>query len=496
MNLSRRVFLNITRRKVKTLILLFITIILGTIMLSSLLVIQSANNVKEAMLKKFPPIVSLEFDFDKFYEMNNGERSDAIEYPWITLADLERIEETSRAYVKIWDYSTHCYIRTDSIKPYRTMPDEYYEGESQWLYFRLMGVSRPDFALLEMGQAKIIEGRTFTEEEIAKGSPVLIMSEKLARHNGFAVGDTIDIEIIFFDYSESEEAIADRLELSMELIGILEHAYLPEADDYEEEYMVQERNNTLFSSNRFVEECDYRMFVKGMQIFYKDNKEELEDAVSSYEHNPFAWDIPVTYILHSSEMFEEFVERAQAALDNEFYRFTTLEDNYKKVAAALESMKEILALAFYITAGSAIVVLALVLLNFIRERKKEIGIYLALGEKKSGIAALVIFETLAVGLVGAALSLAVSLFMSLFISDLFLGLAAVDPGEAISISDMYWLKDMAVIDYGSISQTYRVGFSPGAVILFFAVITVTVIVAQLIASVYILRSDPKKIMMQ
>ena len=50
---------------------------------------------------------------------------------------------------------------------------------------------------------------------------------------------------------------------------------------------------------------------------------------------------------------------------------------------------------FYITLGSSVVVLALVLFAFVRDRKKEIGTHLALGERKGRIILQLIIETVA-----------------------------------------------------------------------------------------------------
>ena len=59
MNLYQRALASIVRRIPKTLILLIIVLILGNIMLSSLLIVQSVDETKGSNAQELPPIVFL-----------------------------------------------------------------------------------------------------------------------------------------------------------------------------------------------------------------------------------------------------------------------------------------------------------------------------------------------------------------------------------------------------------------------------------------------------
>ena len=128
-----------------------------------------------------------------------------------------------------------------------------------------------------------------------------------------------------------------------------------------------------------------------------------------------------------------------------------------------------------------------------RDRQKEIGIYLALGERKSKITAQMIIETVAVGLLGATLAVAGGMFVASFISDMLITAPQVDPHGVIITSSMN--SYLSNFDYDSILQNYQVGLTLMSVVSFYITITATIIAAQLIASIYILKSDPKKILM-
>ncbi|MEW5785884.1 MAG: ABC transporter permease [Bacillota bacterium] len=495
MSLLKRALTSITRRKLKSLILLLIVLILGNIMLSTLLIVQSVDGTKESILRELPPVVSLDLNYEKLEEFyQNQEETEEFEIPWITFDDLERIEAAGGAYIKTFDYSSIAGIESKSLEPYNMNLEGYMiGGPGEVNYFMLQGVNNSNFALLELGDAAIIEGRTFTNEEIKNGSPVLLISKDLAETNNYLVGDTIVIESLFTDYTDQgEQQVIETVELEFELIGLLVYRELPRADKQkgfsEEDHMLDQLNRTLFTSNHFVE--DYT--EKSMAIMLPYYEEKYGEQMSNNQYNPLAGR-PIVYILNSSEEVNKFVQRAQAALNNEYYQFVTQEDNYKKVAEPLESMKGILTYAFYITVGSAVFVLTLVLFSFMRDRQKEIGIYLALGERKSKITAQMIIETVAVGLLGATLAVAGGMFVASFISDMLITAPQVDPHGVIITSSMN--SYLSNFDYDSILQNYQVGLTLMSVVSFYITITATIIAAQLIASIYILKSDPKKILM-
>ena len=50
-------------------------------------------------------------------------------------------------------------------------------------------------------QARIVEGRDFSEKELSDGSRVAIISQSLAAANNISVGDTIDLSSYSYDYN-------------------------------------------------------------------------------------------------------------------------------------------------------------------------------------------------------------------------------------------------------------------------------------------------------
>ncbi len=59
-------------------------------------------------------------------------------------------------------------------------------------------------------QARIVQGRDFTQDELANGEKMCILSESQAVANGLAVGDTISIQTYYYDPNITEHALITR----------------------------------------------------------------------------------------------------------------------------------------------------------------------------------------------------------------------------------------------------------------------------------------------
>ncbi len=494
MNFFRRALVSISRRKMKSFILFFIILILGNIMLSSRVIVQSVDNTRESILAGLPPVVSLVADYEEIDRMIHSLDDEEFEIPWLTFADLTRVKEAGSAYIKSYDYSSTWFLETDSLESF--MVEEAERFLEQAGRFTFQGVESPAFTLLEVGDAAIIEGRTFTREEIERGKPVIIIGKGLAGVNNLTAGDMVTIETVYSDYTDSgEQKIIGSLAYDFEVIGILDYKELPAGDTAmgfdNRGWILEEQNRNIYTSNALIAE-----FMRESREIMRPYYEEIhgEGYMDWYDINPLAG-IPVTYVLKSSAVVADFTGTALDALDNDVYQFVTQEDNYKKIARPLETMSVVLTYTFYITMASSILVLTLVLIGFMRDRKQEIGIYLALGEKKTAIAGQMVVETILVTLAGATVALMTGMFFASFISELAMGTAMMDEYAYFMQESM--TSGLAGINFNSVLESYKneVRLSSFAAAAFFVAVMVTAMVSQLISSVYILRSDPKKIMM-
>ena len=141
---------------------------------------------------------------------------------------------------------------------------------------------------------------------------------------------------------------------------------------------------------------------------------------------------------------------------------------------------------------------ALLAILFLRERKKEIGIYLSLGEKKSKVIAQMMIEVLVVSLIAITLALFVGNILSAGISETMLrnDLVAgrgIDEGVSFGILDqMGVVVDMPVDE---MLAGYDVSLDAQTVVTFYFVAIATIIAATILPMLYIVRLNPKEIML-
>lgn len=65
------------------------------------------------------------------------------------------------------------------------------------------------------------------------------------------------------------------------------------------------------------------------------------------------------------------------------YKLNSSTDEYDSIAAPIKSMEKLSTYVLIAAIGASLLIVSLVVLLFLRDRKHEFGVYLSLGEKKS-----------------------------------------------------------------------------------------------------------------
>jgi Predicted permease. len=136
----------------------------------------------------------------------------------------------------------------------------------------------------------------------------------------------------------------------------------------------------------------------------------------------------------------------------------------------------------------------LMVLLFLRDRKHELGIYLSFGERRSKIIGQIILELLLIGGVACLLSLVTGYFLGNILSDSLLQTDwMADTSEQMGVYYENWLATN--VSYQEVQSAYEVSFSIGYVISYLLLGLGTIVLSALVPLLYILRLNPKKIMM-
>ena len=212
------------------------------------------------------------------------------------------------------------------------------------------------------GNVSIVEGRMVTPED----ADVCVISEELVEKNGLKIGDTIGFHPI-----ENDEPISEAT-----IIGI---------------YQVKEKMTPYMSGDTYRSE----------NVIFTDLHfpEKAEQDTPLFERAYFK--------VANVDDYENVKERIRAlSLDWELYDLIDNNGNLTTMAGNFNDLENISETMLWIVAGGSFIILFLIFLFWIRNRKKEIGILLSLGISKPKILLQIVIEALMIGVIALGISFA------------------------------------------------------------------------------------------
>lgn len=477
MNFMKRAFLSLIRRKGKSLILLIIIFILSNVMAGSIAIGQASRNVETTMKQQLGANASVEMDWEKMQDWTE-EQWQNVQYVTPAMAD----QIGALPYVKYYDYNTEAYINSTSLKMYDpNMMDQEYN------YFPLRGVNYAPVLDIANGTATLVEGRVFSEEDIAKANYVVLISDKLAEQNNVFVGDIIMLNNEFQIWKEGdiepEKIVRD---IALEVIGI----FSPQVNTNQEEnggWIDYTPFNRMYVPNGVVN-AENRWMTEQYMIAYPDSG-ITPDQLDRVYINP-------VFVLNNPEDVESFRTEAMTYLPD-YYKVNVSSDAYDSVAGPIKFIGSLSNTILYVAIGATILILSLVVILFLRDRKHELGIYLSLGESKSKVMAQILIEVVAIAVLGITLSLftgnSIAEATSQSMMDLRAGIEGNGPDYPVYRESMIY--NPGGITEEDVMEAYTIQFSWDYVLILYGVGVGTVLLSSIAPMIYILRLKPKKIMM-
>src|SRR5690625_2979047 len=272
--------------------------------------------------------------------------------------------------------------------------------------FMLKGINYAPVIDFEEGKGKLADGRVFTQEEVDNGSAVTIISKKLAEKNNLQVGDTFTLinEVYTYDDKTGEEDLFSSRDVVLEIIGLFE-SYAVKEDQGDNQaqdmfdWMDMDYQNTVYVPNEIVASEDryhWEEYLKADEEYAAMIEEE--GGMESFEYyRPM-------YVLNNPEDTEAFAEEVIPLLP-ELYTVISAVDQYDNIAGPVESMSKLSTYVLIAAVIATVLITGLVVLLFLRDRKRELGIYLSLGEKRGRVVGQILIEVMVVAFIGISLSL-------------------------------------------------------------------------------------------
>ncbi|MGT2742670.1 ABC transporter permease [Streptococcus plurextorum] len=487
MNFLKRAWLSVSRRKGKSLLLFTIIFILGNVIAGAVSIQQATQNVEKTIKTQMGAAATLRPDYDNMSE------SDFAEMGQLDKETLEKIG--ALPYVKHYESVMQGSIgASDSVKQYVAdlfAEDSFYSsGDSAHYAFMMRGASSSKIIALEEGQITLTSGRAFTDEEVKSGKYVTIISEKLAEMNNLKVGDTATFKNYVMEFGSNE--IKTETDYPLEIVGIyrknVTDSQTTTSDNAEAaKYMKADEEmrsaNLIYVPNKVVEDVGNEQAAA-----FQEATGESTASRSQYIGEPL-------FVLKNPDDLEKFKQEAQAYLPK-FFIVSANSDNYDTIAAPVKSMSKLAGYVLYVAIGATVLIITLVVLLFLRDRKHELGIYLSLGESRSKVVLQTLVEVFMIAIVALTLSVFTGNLIASGLSDTLINSqlnSTNQMGGTVIYAGLSELNVSTTLD--DVMSQYRVSLDLGYVLAMYGIGLGTVLLATIIPMTYITRLNPKRIMM-
>jgi len=516
MTIFKRTMISIIRQMSKTLLLFGIVVLLSLTVITALTANRSMNQTYAHILRNLPVIVTLSIDMDLLIEAHPiyGEEAITIHASEnLTTFNGDLIRTIgSLPHVDAYDYSYDFSLFSpfDRYEPEGMLGWTEIGSEYLQTIFLTIGVSRAEIIHFEAGLLELYEGRLFVDSEMMplddEPTP-LLMSREVAQLNGLDIGDVFSLYRFWFepldDVIVPEGGFTD---LTLDDVW--------QQPDYRQIYkgynfqLIGTWEIDFQNVDAFRDDVTYNTFfipnwkAERLTFDWIENERFTREFFNILE--PFPWEgvhANAFFILESPYYLDAFVEAATPLLPEFFY----FEDFFFLFDPLIISLNPVQVLANQIlifAIGSMLLVLMLLILLYLRDRKHELSVYLALGEKKVKIIVQLIMEVGIVYFLGMTVSVLIGNIIASEFSRLLLRnevSSAMTSSEIAGRQLNMYAEMFGMIREFTLDELIAfssVSLDGGTIVLFYVIGLVTVILATIAPALYILELNVKDTLTQ
>ncbi|WP_201715353.1 ABC transporter permease [Rossellomorea arthrocnemi] len=308
------------------------------------------------------------------------------------------------------------------------------------------------------GDASIVEGRHLNEEDLNK--EVTLVEKNLAAENDLKVGDSITI------------SNTDNIESTLEIVGIYEST--AEMDERAQNFAFLNPSNQLFVPYTIANTL-------------KGTTDTIDRAV---------------YYMKDPADIQAFIEDAEksSSIDFDQFKLDANDQLYQQMMGPIDNVASFSNNVVLLVTIAGAIILVLIVMMTIRERKYEMGVLLAIGEKKGKLVSQFLVEILIVAVLAMGIStlsgnlVANQLGEQLLQQEITQSEEAVDtpaslnsrrmpmPFQSPSVQDVDTMNELSIHTTGEdLMKLFGIGM-------------IVVLFSTLIPSLTVLRLNPKAIL--
>lgn len=395
MRIIRRAFQSVTRRASRSALLILVMTACVALALSGLSISAASREAARLAREKLGATVTLRVDSRKLMQaVQNGDTTAESVSRTVPLAAATEIAKLPQ--VKAYNYTSSTSAVSETLEPVEidsssdtstttsgqtaksgsgTNPGMLGPGDGRGFGGNANFV-QPDFQVegalesgllstFASGTATITEGRALTADDTGKA--VCLIETQLASANSLKLGDTITLQSVDKSAEQSFQVVGIyQTDSSVELSGPIRLAFMNPVNTI---YLPYDQTATLSTES--------------------DDSTTTTDTIASSGVSS------VQYLLGDPTQIDAFKTAAQAVnLNWDWYKLDANDSRYEQMVAPIENVAASSNIVVIVTAVAGAAILALLLLLSLRDRTREIGVLLSLGEKKSALAGQMVIEAL------------------------------------------------------------------------------------------------------
>ena len=466
MNFINRSLLSIKKRISRSLILFIAVFLICNVMAGAISVKNALLNTEKSFTDLIPVEVKITDDYSLFLEDSDNPLT----------ADIVKKIGTS-SYVKSYYYYYKYWLGSNKLENGAEIPIIGADADNEFHPFNsfdILGAYKKTVNEQDTGDIRITSGKTFTDEDIKNGNNVILISEQVANKNKLSVGDKIKLGSQVDPYSANSQVVEEEYEV----IGIFETKSQYEKDtdgnlvEIESQYV-----DTIYMPNDAIKNIHDKVIT-----------EVNKQGTNAYD----TFSIITKYQLNSIDVVEEFKSENLTNLPKG-YVFEDNSESISSVIGPMNNMKDLSNIIVYASIIASIIIIGLIMVLFCKERKKEMGIYLALGEKKKNIAMQILLETLLVSIIAITISTFTGNAIAKNVSNKMLENQIIEQNNKLT-DDNYYNSD-SLIDEEEIISNYNVSLSINTILIIYAVAIFSISLSTILPIYYTLKLNPRKILM-
>lgn len=468
----KRALLYVRRKKGKVLTIGAILFIVSTLVLTGLVIKTASNSAYDYARKSLGASVSYVTDMSSVMGENRTPGSGMgfqipDDFTNITMEEIENIENGTNLLSDTLINATLAANATDFS--YYDVNTEAASTRSDFGKSASINITGSNYSNVDNifynDNNTLIDGRYFTDSEIDNGDNVIIIESTIATLNELSVGDSITLSKVLRGRPDEETSVSD---ITYTIVGVYKTSNPTDASatDFRGSFNLTE--NTMYAPITNV----------------LDNNGERIDSV--------------TFTMNDPTDIESFINYVNGLGIS--YRSVNANDAaYEKMVGPISSVSNTASILVVTVILAGGLIIGLLSMLSIKDRKYELGVLLSLGESRIKIVSQLIFEMLIVSIASFILAIAVSNFTAQLTTNFLLNTAVSEVEE--DTPEMGFgrgfnqFRNSNVTNVEAIEDlTVEVNFEDSAKMLGIGIFII--VIGNISQALFVLKANPKEILLE